>query len=233
MKELRLFFLLLLWDLRREMRRRETVPNMLLFSLLVLFLARLGVDSEARISGSVGPVFFWVTILFAGTIGLSQSFASEREGGALLGILISPTDMGLFYLAKVAATTIYVFLLEVILLGVHGLLFGFTFVAALPQLLLALALFTLGYMGAGVVLAAMTTTLRGGGEVVLRIVLVPLMIPFLWILLRQSQLFFGAEIAGGVLGGTLEPEHFFTFCAALDAVYLACGFLLFPKVLEE
>ncbi len=233
MKAVSIFLKLLGWDLRREARRRETLPNMLLFALLVLFLARVGVDSEARVSSSVGPVFFWVAILFAGTVGLSQSFAQEREGGALGGIVTSPIDLGTFYLAKVAAASIYVTLLEIALLLVYGIFFAFPPTEQLVKLFGAMMLFTLGYMGAGVVLAAMTTTLRGGGEVVLRIVLVPLMIPFLWIILRQSALFFQTEIAGGVLGGPLRSSHFFVFCVALDAVYLATGYLLFPKVLEE
>ncbi len=234
MKALPIFFKLLGWDILREIRRRETIPNMLLFALLVLFVASVGVDRDSgvKISSSVGPVFFWVAILFAGTVGLSQSFAAEREGGVLGGIVTSPIDLGTFYLAKVAATTLYVVVLEIALLFVYGFFFSFVPASQLGGLIGAMSLFTVGYMGAGVVLAAMTTTLRGGGEVVLRILLVPLMIPFLWVILRQSGLFFQTEIAGGALGGPLRQSHFFTFCVALDAIYLTVGYLLFPKVLE-
>ena len=110
-----LFFSLLRWDLLRELRRREIVPNMTLFAILMLTIAQLGAggdlvlfDGDKRIEidipGKVGPVFFWMAIVFTGTVGLSQSFAAEREGGRLTGIQLAPIDLGVFYLAKVAAT---------------------------------------------------------------------------------------------------------------------------------
>ena len=70
-----LFFSLLRWDLLRELRRREIVPNMTLFAILMLTIAQLGAggdlvlfDGDKRIEidipGKVGPVFFWMAIVF-------------------------------------------------------------------------------------------------------------------------------------------------------------------------
>lgn len=233
MSSLRLFVCLFRWDVLREVRRRETIANMLLFALLVLFLARLGVAPDEGISSTIGPVMFWIAILFAGTVGLSQTFAAEREGGALGGIVTAPIDIGIFYLAKVAASWLYVMLMEALVLGLYAVLFGCPPRIDVASLLGVMAVFTAGYMAAGVVLAAMTTALRGGGEVLLRILLVPLMLPFIWIVLRVSGTVFGVEIAGGALGGNLKLVHFFVVGAAFDAIYLTAGYLIFPKVLEE
>jgi heme exporter protein B len=230
---MRLFACFLRWDLLREVRRKDTVANMALFGLLVVFLSRMGVDPDPKVSDSVGPVFFWVAILFAGTVGLSQIFAAEREGSALSGILLAPVDLGVYYLAKVAASWIYVMAMELVLLSLYCVLFGFAPGRQVGYLLGAMGTFTLGYLACGVVLAAMTSALRTGGEVILRILLVPLMIPFVWIVLRVSSTLFSTDIAGGTLGGALRLHHFFVVGTALDLIYLTAGYLLFPKVLEE
>ena len=94
------------WDLLREARRRETIVNMTLFAVLILFAGKLGVETfsqsfivevgipsekqgqlaeEAR--RSMGPIFFWIAALFAGTVGLNHSFSAEREGNSLGGIV--------------------------------------------------------------------------------------------------------------------------------------------------
>jgi len=232
-KALRLFLALLSWDVRRELRRRESVPNMILFALLVLFVALIGLGPDRQVAATIGPVIFWIAILFAGTVGLSQTFAAEREGGALGGIITAPIDLGLFYLAKVAAAWLYVMLMEVMVLGLYSVLFSFSPWGRLGSLLAVMGSFTLGYIAAGVVLAAMTTTLRGGGEVLLRILLVPLMIPFIWQVLRASGPLFDTEMAGGALGPPLRLTHCLAVCLAFDTIYLTSGYLLFPKVLEE
>jgi heme exporter protein CcmB len=246
----RLFFALLKWDLLREVRRRDTVLNMSLFAILLLFLAEMGLgpllveyinardpsglDPRFRaLAAAAGPVLFWLGILFAGSVGLSQSFAAEREGNALGGIQLAPMDLGVFYLAKVAATWIYVMVMGLLLLGAYILLFNFDDWGALPPLLAAMAVFILGYMASGVVLSAITTALRGGGEVVLRILILPLLMPLIYLTLRVQEATFGAGVAGAMGEPPLNFPHYLALALAFDAIYLASGFLLFPKVLEE
>jgi heme exporter protein CcmB len=233
MKDLRLFLVLIRWDVLRELRRRETLANMILFALLVLFLADLGIGPDAETVESVGPVVFWITVLFAGSVGLSQNFARERESTALGGVLTAPVDLGVFYLAKVTATGAYVMVLEGAAVFLYAFLFDVSLQGRVLGLVAVLGVFTLGYMAVGVVLAAMTTTLRGGGEVILRILLFPLMIPMIQLTLRVSETVFGGVMAGGALGDPLTLKQYLVVGLALDALYLSVGFLLFPKILEE
>ena len=116
-----LFFALIRWDFLRELRRKEIVLNMSLFAVLMLTIAQLGTSGDSVAMKSVGPVFFWMAIVFTGTVGLGQSFAAEREGGRLTGIQLAPIDLGIFYLAKVAATWVYMMLMSIALLGVYML----------------------------------------------------------------------------------------------------------------
>lgn len=233
MRSVRVFVALLKWDVLRELRRKEALANMLLFALLVLFIAQIGIGADPVRVAAVGPVIFWIAVLFAGTIGLSQTFAAEREGNALGGVISAPVDLGVFYLAKVLSTSIYVLIMEVFTLGLYLVLFNASVGPRLGGLLLVMVVFTVAYLAVGVVLAAMTSTLRGGGEVLLRILLFPLMIPMIWITLRVSETVFGAVIAGGSLGRPLSLGTFTALGIAFDALYVTAGFVLFPKVLEE
>ena len=245
MSSLKLLVRLIKWDFVRELRRKEVVLNMVLFAVLVLFLINLGVGplfSAYRnspipvlrdLGDSVGAVLFWITVLFAGTVGLSQSFAAEREGGSLAGVVLAPMDLGVFYLAKVFATWVYVLLMEACLLGVYVVLFDVQELARLGPLAVVLVVFSLGYIASGVVLAAMTTSLRGGGEVVLRIVLFPLLMPFIYLTLRVPEGTFGADVTGGLNVSPIPFGPYVAMALAIDAIYLTAGFLLFPYVVED
>lgn len=251
MRGIVLFLRLVRWDFLREIRRKEAVLNMILFAVLVLFLISLGIgplleewergasfmqreglpaSQQVRLATAVGPILLWVTILFAGTVGLGQSFAAEREADSLVGVVLAPMDLGVFYLAKVFATWVYVLLMEICLLGVYAVLFGVSGVRELGLLFLVLLVFSLGYMAAGVVLAAMTSALKRGGEVVLRILLFPLLMPLVYLTLRVEEATLGTA---SLTGEPLPLSSYMAMALAFDAIYLTAGFLVFPKILEE
>lgn len=244
------------WDLVREARRRETIMNMTLFAVLILFAGRLGVEAFARYfivdlgispeqqgrlaaeaSHSMGPIFFWVAALFAGTVGLNHSFAAEREGNSLGGIVTAPIDLGLFYIAKVVATWVYVMVMQCALALAYVVLFNYPPGDTALLILMALGSFTLAYVAPGIVLSAMTTALGGAGEVILRILVFVLMIPLIMLTFEVSgQLFgtVGAGEEGPSLGlGKFSPLDYVVIALAFSAIYLCAGYLLFPKVLEE
>lgn len=234
----RLFVMFIKWDLVRELRRKEVVINMTLFSALILFIAQIGLgqhmEDDLKVPvNHVAPVMFWIAIVFTGTVGLSQSFAAEREGARIAGLQLAPIDLGVFYLAKVVSTWLYVMIMSTVLIAVYVLFFNFEDYAALPSILLVAAVFTLGYIGAGVALSSMTTTLRGGGKIVLRILLVPLMMPSIFLTLDVSESIFGVEIANGGLGLPTSVPVYCAVVGSIDVIYILTGFLVFPKILED
>ncbi len=245
MTSLRVFVCFLRWDLLREIRRREAVLNMILFAVLILFIIDFSIGPVfdvfrnasdpflGDLEGKIGPVFFWMTVLFAGTVGLSHAFAVEREGHSLEGIVLAPVDLGVFYLAKVVATWIYVMLMELCLLGAYILLFNFSDWPRLGPMIAVMGVFSIGYMAAGITLAAMTSVLKRGGEVVLRILLFPLLIPMVYLTLHTPAGTFGVDVTGGLLGRPIELAQYLALILAIDAIYLTAGYLIFPKILED
>jgi heme exporter protein B len=227
MLALRGFLAILKRDFLLELRRRETVVNMTLFAVLILFVSSYAL--VGRVEGNeAGPIFLWVAMLFAGTVGLSRAFQGEREGGALYGILAAPIDPAVLYLAKVAATWLYVLLMGLLLTAAYVVLFNFGLWDRLLLLVAVQAGFSLAYVAAGTVISAMTTALRAG-ELVLRLLVFPIMVPVLVASLKAGESIFPA--APPPDAGT--PALVLVSLASLSAIYIASGVLLFPKVVEE
>ena len=88
-------------DLRMELRTRESVPSMFLFSLSTFVLFRFGLDRET-LSGDLASGVLWVTLLFAAVLGMNRLFVAEREEGGFDAFLLAPVDRTSLFVAKAA-----------------------------------------------------------------------------------------------------------------------------------
>ncbi len=229
----RAFFSLIRWDLAVEFRRRETTLNMCLFAVLLLFIGSYTVSQKTELIDTFGPIYYWIAIIFSGTVGLSRAFLPERENGAMAAIVTAPIDAGVYYLAKMMAVWLYVLVMSFMVLAAYVVLFDFEIYGQYSDRILPItvvtALFCLVYVAPGVLLSAMTVGLKGG-EVILRILLFPLMIPVIIVVLSANpRLFTDPELAVTYT----SPETAMATLGALAAIYVCACYLLFPKVVEE
>ncbi|MGH3101494.1 MAG: heme exporter protein CcmB, partial [Thermoleophilia bacterium] len=67
-------------DVQIELRTKESVPAMTLFTLTVYVLFHFGLDRDS-LDGELASGVLWVTLLLAAVIGVSRLFAAEREQG--------------------------------------------------------------------------------------------------------------------------------------------------------
>ncbi len=88
-------------DLRLELRTRESVPSMFLFSLSTFVLFRFGLDRET-LEGDLASGVLWVTLLFAAVLGMNRLFVAEREEGGFDAFLLAPVDRTSLFVAKAA-----------------------------------------------------------------------------------------------------------------------------------
>ena len=93
--------------MRLELRSRESVPAMVLFSLSTFVLFHFALD-EAEVSGGLAAGILWVTLLFAAILGINRLFVAEREEGGFDGFLLAPVDRTALFVAK--ATVLFGFL---------------------------------------------------------------------------------------------------------------------------
>jgi heme exporter protein B len=213
-------------DLRLELRTKESVPAMTLFTLTVYVLFHFGLDRDS-LDGELASGVLWVTLLLAAVIGVGRLFAAEREQGGIDALLLAPVDRTSLFLAKAAALFLFLVAVEVVAVPAFALLLlGPGLGGAMPELLAILALGNLGIAAVGALVAALAAETRAR-ELIVPLLLLPLLVPVLIAcaqatepLLRQEQ---GPEDLGRWLG----------LLTLYDVVFVLLSVAVFDYLLED
>lgn len=212
-------------DILSEFRSKDMFVSMFTFSLIIIFLFNLVMDMSSELKNIVSPAVLWITFLFSGTIGLSRSFALEKESDAIRGLLLAPVDRSLIYLGKFTSNLIFLLVMEIITIPIFIILFNYEFDQKFLNILLITFLGTAGFVTVGTLFAAMSlnTRLR---EVLLPILYFPVIIP---VLLNSVR------ITSSLLNGKTLADNSATLQAliAFDIIFLAAGVLLYEYIIEE
>ncbi|HEY0632057.1 MAG TPA: heme exporter protein CcmB [Thermoleophilaceae bacterium] len=213
-------------DLAIELRTRQSVPAMALFSVTVFVLFHFGLDRN-EIEGSLASGVLWVTLLLATVLAVTRLFAAERDDGALDGVLLAPIDRTAVYLAKAAALFLYLVLLELVALPAFAvLLLGPDLTGALPELLAILLLADLGLAGVGALVAGLASETRLR-EVIVPLLLLPLLVPVLIASSKATKPLLMPDPATTDLGKWLG------FMALYDMVFVLLAVAVFDFLLED
>ncbi len=209
-------------DVVLELRTRDALGAMVVFALLVLVTFNFTLDLRPELLAAVGHGVLWVSIVFAGTLGLGRAFAVEREEGTLEGMLMAPLDRSALYLAKVLSSLIFMGIVEVV--GVVAFVALFDARVDPGRLLGALSLGTIGLGAVGTLLSGIAANTRAR-EVMLPLLLFPIIVPLLIGVVESS---------GAALDlSTEQGAPWLSLLATFDLVYLALGAVAFDVVLEE
>jgi len=211
-------------DLQLEARSRERFVSMATFAVLVAVVFNFALDPTVR-SRDIAGAMLWVTVLFAGTLGLGRSFAMEGEADALTGVLVSPAPRGAVFLGKFLANLLIMLAVEVVIFPVYALFFGLRLGGALGGLAIVVVLATVGFIALGTLFSAITAHTRLG-ESLLPILLLPLLIPVVIFAAGATQrLLIGRPLAE--IGGNLR------MLLAFDLVFLFVCTACFGAAVEE
>jgi len=213
-----------LWkDLRAEFRSRELFSALLVFSLLIILIFNFALELDIKTRQSVNAGVLWATFAFAGTLGLNRSMAIEKDRGCLDGLLLAPVDRSAIYFGKVLSNLAFMLIVEIIVLPIYSVLYNVNLF--LPGLLLVILLGSIGYVGVGTLLAAMSVQTRTR-DILLPILLFPVVIPVLLAAVKAS----GGILAGADLTEILLPIN---LLIAYDIIFIAVAFMVFDSVVEE
>ena len=213
-------------DLAIELRTRQSVPAMALFSITVFVLFHFGLDRN-EIEGSLASGVLWVTLLLATVLAVTRLFAAEREDAALDGILLAPIDRTAIYLAKAVALFLYLVLLEIVALPAFAiLLLGPDLTDALPELLAVLALADLGLAGVGALVAGLASETRLR-ELIVPLLLLPLLVP---VLIAASK---ATKPLLMPVSATTDLGKWLGFMALYDMVFVLLAVAVFDFLLED
>lgn len=210
-------------DLAAELRSRELISSMLVFALLVIFIFNFALELDPATRGSVTAGVLWVTLVFAGTLGLNRSLAVEKDRGCLDGLLLAPVDRTAIYFGKMIANLVFLIATAAIILPLYSILYNVNLFR--PGLLLVIALGAEGYVAVGTLLAAMAVQTRTR-DILLPILLFPIIIPVLVAAVKAS---------GGYLQAAPLEEitPWINLLLVYDIVFTAVSFMVFEYVVEE
>ncbi|MBW2621558.1 MAG: heme exporter protein CcmB [Deltaproteobacteria bacterium] len=222
---IRQLWAIILKDLLSELRSKEMVISMCLFSFLILiifnFTFDLGTDS---IVGSA-PGVLWVAFIFSGLMGQGRAFGAERDRGTMPGLLLCPVSAWGIYLAKLVSTFIFMAVMEFFTLFLFAVLYNVSLVPHFAPLVLILFLGTLGFASIGTIFSAMSATTKAR-DVMLSILVFPVSVPMILASVKATAM---------ILEGRALNEAFswLKILIAFDMLYLLLAYLTFDFILEE
>lgn len=212
-------------DLVTEMRSKDIVISMLVFSLIVVAVFNFIFDPGSAQMKSTAPGILWVAIIFSGNLGLSRSFAREHENAMMQGLLMCPIDHSLIFVAKVIGNLIFISIVEAISVPIMIVLFDLSIGAEFWTLALILLLGTIGFAGVGTLFSTISANTKSR-EVMLPILLFPVSIPVILSAVKSTTY---------LLNNTNSDKIFswIKILIAFDVIFTVVCFLLYEYVLEE
>jgi heme exporter protein B len=210
-------------DLITELRTKEMLSSMVVFSLMAVFIFSIALDLASADPVDTTPGLLWVTIAFAGTLGLNRSLALEQENRSIDGLLLAPMDRSTIFFGKALGNFLFMCLVELIVVPVFAILFNVPLLRGSVALVLIMG--TLGYAAVGTLFSTMAVNTRAR-EVMLPILLLPVSIP----------VFISAVNAtGGFLAGAPVEDvaNWLRLLGAYDVIIIAVSFMTFDFVVEE
>lgn len=210
-------------DTLTELRTREIVFSVIVFTLLVIVIFNITLGLNSDLINVLAPGILWVTFAFAGVLSMNRAFVPEKEQGCIEGLLACPISRDVIYFGKMLSSLLFMIVVEAVALLVFTLLFNVNVLS--PPLILITIVGTIGFATVGTLFSALASNTRAR-ELVLPILFLPIIIPVIIGAVNVS-----AEILKGGSWGVLAP--WLQIILAFDAVFLVISFWAFGFVVEE
>ena len=211
-------------DITAEFRTKEMSTSMGIFALLVMVVFGFALRPGTEEAVAIFPGIAWIGFFFAGLLGLSRSFVSERMNGAMSGLMLAPIDRSVIYFGKVVGNLLFMFVVEAVSFPLYIVLFDVPAPKRPDLLALTAFLGTLGFVAVGTFLAALAANTRTS-ELLLPILLFPLAIPLVIGVVTLT----GAALTGDFT----DVGVWWRMISVYDVVFLVVPWLLFEYLLES
>jgi len=213
-------------DLRVELRTREILSTMVFFAAMIVIVCSFAFVEKVPSVGDMGSGILWVAVTFSGTIALQRAFEREREGQTIRGLLLAPASRASIFLGKAIGVTVYMMVVEIVVLFLVGLLFGAPVLAAPLHLAAVVVLATIGFALVGSVFAGMLLRVRAR-ELLLPVLLFPIIAPAL---IAGTK---GTAALWAVTPAFSEAYFWIEFLVVFDALFLVVSLWTFESLVVE
>ena len=219
--------LTILWkDLLSELRSKEITSAMLVFSLTVVVIFNFVYEPGSGQARESAPGILWVAFTFAGVLGLNRSFARELESGAIYGLLSTPVDRSLLFIAKMIGNIIFMLIIELITFPIFVVLFNLSIAGKLLNLSLVIFLGTIGFAAVGTLFSTIAANTKAR-EVMLPILLFPISVPVLLAAVKGTS---------QILNQSANWDKLLPWLKVLigfDVIFIVACMMLYEYALEE
>lgn len=211
-------------DIALELKTKEILSSMLMFSLLVTvvfsFIFEPGFIEQSRVAGGV----YWTAVIFSGLLGLGRSMQSETNGGNLEAILLTPISRNAVFFGKILSNLIFILIVQLVMLPLFVVLYEVNLVshAYMAAVILGTS-YAFALLGTIFSLIAAKSSTR---EILLPLLLLPVLVP---VILAAIQ------CTNGIAMG--EPQESYIKWLRLIIVYgvvfTAVTAVVFDAVVED
>lgn len=213
-------------DLRVELRTREILSTMVFFAAMIVIVCSFAFVDKVPSIGDLSSGVLWVAVAFSGTIALQRAFEREREGQTIRGLLLAPSERAAIFLGKAFGVTVYMAVVEAVVVVLVGVLFGAPVARDLPLVAAIVVLATIGFAVVGSVFAGMLLRTRAR-ELLLPVLLYPVISP---VLIAGTK---GTAALWATNPGLAEAYFWIKFLAVFDAVFLVVSLWVFESLVIE
>jgi len=216
----------IIWkDFISELRTKEMILFMCLFSFLILIIFNFAFGSSLKLDRGMIAGILWVAFIFAGLMGLGRSFSLERDRGTLQGLILCPVSAWTIFLAKLVGVFLFTAAMEIITIFIFSILYNTTVLPFLAPLTLITFLGTLGFTAIGTIFSAISATAKTR-DVLLSILFFPIAVPVIIASVKAT---------GIILNGQSLVMIFswLKILVAFDLIFLLLPYLTFEYILEE
>lgn len=210
-------------DLLLELRTKEALPAMVIFSVSCFVLFHFALQRE-RVSGDLAAGVLWVTLLFAAVLAMNRLFVAEREQGGFDGFLLAPVDRTALFFAKAILLLAFLLVLELVAVPAFAiLLLG---PAPVIELAAVLVLASAGLAITGTLVGALAVQTRAR-DLIVPLLALPLMLP---VVIAASQ-----ATAPLLAEGGAEPleGRWLMVMGLYDLVFGLIAFAVFDFLLDD
>jgi heme exporter protein B len=225
---MRQFRAILKKDIVMELRTKEMLTSMGLYTLLTLVvyyvaLSRAGNGFDVRL---IAGGLLWLAFLFTSMLGLNRSLVHEKDQGCLEALLLSPLDRPVIFFGKAVGNLIFLLIVEALTIPI----FIFMFLASKPivgpiwEIAFALMVGAIGIAGIGTLLATMSVNTTGK-DFILAVLFIPIMFPLLYAVV--------AGTSGVIIGDPGYQQLFWTSMSiggGYDVIMLVAAYGLYEFI---
>jgi heme exporter protein B len=213
-------------DLLLELRTFETVPAMVLFSIVTFVIFHFALN-RATVAGQLAAGVLTATLLFASMLAVNRLFVAEREQGGFDAFLLAPVDRSAMLFAKVAALYLFLVALEIVAIPAFALLvLGPSLGPSLLGLIAVLALANLALSVIGTLVSAIAVQTRAR-DLIGPVIGLPLLVPALIATARATGPLLVAHSSGS------PPAKWLAILGLYDLVFALLAYAVFDFLLED